>query len=185
MESLQNHFLIATPSMNDPLFRRSVTYICEHNEDGAMGLIINQPAELTVNSLLDKLEIVYPDSADSLKGPVYQGGPVGQERGFVIHPPQQNWRSSLKLSDEIMVTTSRDILEALGSSAAPLQFLLTLGYAGWEAGQLEQELAENAWLAIPADPEILFNTPINQRWEKATKQLGFDIWKLGPDVGHA
>ena len=84
-----------------------------------------------------------------------------------------------------MVTTSRDILEALGSSAAPLQFLLTLGYAGWEAGQLEQELAENSWLAIPADPEILFNTPTNQRWEKATEQLGFDIWKLGPDVGHA
>ena len=145
----------------------------------------DHPANLNVDSLLDKLEIIYPDATASLQGPVYQGGPVGQERGFVIHPPQENWRSSLKLSDDIMVTTSRDILEALGSSAAPLKFLLTLGYAGWEAGQLEKELAENAWLSIPADPDIIFNTPVKDRWQKATEKLGFDVWQLGPDVGHA
>ncbi|RUO75206.1 YqgE/AlgH family protein [Idiomarina seosinensis] len=185
MESLQNHFLIATPTMNDPLFKRSVTYICEHNDEGAMGLIVNQPANLNVTTLLDKLEIIYPEASDNLTGPVFQGGPVGQERGFVIHPPQENWRSSLKMSDDIMVTTSRDILEALGSSAAPLKFILTLGYAGWEAGQLEEELAENSWLAIPADADILFNTPVSERWQKATEKLGFDVWQLGPDVGHA
>ena len=185
MNSLQIHFLIATPMLNDPAFKRTVTYICEHNEEGAMGLVINQPAELSVTSLLDKLEIVYPDNNEYLQGQVYQGGPVGRERGFVIHPPQDNWRASLKMSDDIMVTTSRDILEALGSSAAPQHFLLTLGYAGWEAGQLEEEMEENSWLAIPADPELLFNTPVSERWQKATEKLGFDVWKLAPDVGHA
>lgn len=185
MQSLQNHFLIATPTMNDPLFKRSVTYICEHNEEGAMGLIVNQPGNLDVTGLLDKLEIVYPSPSDSLSGPVFQGGPVGQERGFVIHPPQENWRSSLQLSDDIMVTTSRDILESLGSSAAPPKFILTLGYAGWDAGQLEQELAEDAWLAIPAEADILFNTPTSERWQKATAKLGFDVWQLAPGVGHA
>ncbi|WP_404400211.1 YqgE/AlgH family protein [Idiomarina seosinensis] len=185
MQSLQNHFLIATPTMNEPLFKRSVTYICEHSDEGAMGLIVNQPANLNVTTLLDKLEIVYPASSESLKGPVFQGGPVGQERGFVIHPPQENWRSSLQLSDDIMVTTSRDILEALGSSAAPPKFILTLGYAGWEAGQLEQELAEDAWLAIPAAADILFNTPTSERWQKATEMLGFDVSQLAPGLGHA
>ena len=107
MESLQNHFLIATPTMDDPLFKRSVTYICEHNEDGAMGLIINQPANLNVNGLLDKLEIVYPDTTESLKGPVFQGGPVGQERGFVIHPPQANWRSSLNKKKSVGILCER------------------------------------------------------------------------------
>ena len=172
MNSLQNHLLIATPMLNDPMFKRTVTYICEHNEEGAMGLVINQPADLSVTSLLDKLEIVYPENNQHLQGSVYQGGPVGRERGFVIHPPQDNWRASQKMSDDIMVTTSRDILEALGSSAAPPQFLLTLGYAGWEAGQLEEELGENSWLAIPADPELLFNTPPSELLAKSHRTTG-------------
>ena len=142
MQSLQNHFIIATPDMDDPAFKRTVTYICEHNEEGAMGLVINQPADVAVNHLLQQLEIVYPEQSQLLQAPVYSGGPVARDRGFVLHPPQDNWRSSLRMSDDIMVTTSRDILEALGSSAAPHQFILTLGYAGWEAGQLEQEIAD-------------------------------------------
>ncbi|RUO80700.1 YqgE/AlgH family protein [Idiomarina tyrosinivorans] len=185
MQSLQNHFLIAMPSMDDPTFKRTVTYVCEHNDEGAMGLIINQPADVQISALLKQLEIVYPENDERFDNQVFQGGPVARDRGFVIHPPQDNWRSSLKLSDDIMVTTSRDILEALGSNAAPEHYLLTLGYAGWDAGQLEKELAENAWLTLPADADILFNTPTAERWQKATEKLGFDIWQLGPDVGHA
>lgn len=185
LSSLQNHFLIAMPSLDDPLFKRTVTYICEHNQDGAMGLIINQPVDLTVNALLEQLEIVVPTSRPALTGPVFAGGPVARDRGFVLHHPQDVWRSSLQLSDDIMITTSKDILEQLGTDAAPDKFLLTLGYAGWEAGQLERELAENSWLTIPADADIMFNTPVQERWQKATEKLGIDIWQLGPDVGHA
>lgn len=189
LSSLQNHFLIAMPSLTDPLFSRTVTYICEHNEEGAMGLIINQPVDLNVSSLLEKLEIVVPegqtDEHRSLAAPVYSGGPVAKDRGFVLHPPQDTWRSSLQLSDDIMITTSKDILESLGSSAAPHKFILTLGYAGWDAGQLEQELAENSWLTIPADADILFQTPVRERWQRAAEKLGIDIWQLGPEAGHA
>lgn len=185
MQSLQNHFIIATPDMDDPAFKRTVTYICEHNEEGAMGLVINQPADVAVNHLLQQLEIVYPEQSQLVQAPVYSGGPVARDRGFVLHPPQDNWRSSLRMSDDIMVTTSRDILEALGSSAAPHQFILTLGYAGWEAGQLEQEIADNAWLTIAADANILFNTPAAERWQRATEMLGFDLAQLAPGAGHA
>jgi len=185
LTSLQNHFLVAMPTMQDSFFSRTVTYICEHNADGAMGLIINQPVDLQVSDLLKQLEIVVPDNRPNLNGPVFAGGPVARDRGFVLHPPQEIWRSSQLLSDDIMITTSKDILEALGSDAAPDKFLLTLGYAGWDAGQLDQELSENSWLTIPADASILFNTPIAERWQKATEMLGIDVWQLGPDVGHA
>jgi len=185
LDSLENHFLIAMPTLEDPLFSRTVTYICEHNKEGAMGLIINQPVELTVHSLLEQLEIVVPSAQKRLSGPVFSGGPLARDRGFVLHSPQDSWRSSMQLSDDIMITTSKDILAALGSDAAPPSFLLTLGYAGWDAGQLEKELAENSWLTIPADPDILFHTPINERWQRAAAKLGIDVWQLGPDVGHA
>lgn len=185
LTSLQNHFLVAMPTLEDPSFRRTVTYICEHNEDGAMGLIVNQPVDLTVTSLLEQLEIVVPNPRRILEGPVFAGGPVAQDRGFVLHPPQDTWRSSMQLSDDIMITTSKDILEALNSDAAPEKFILTLGYAGWDAGQLERELAENSWLTIPADANILFNTPTHERWQKAAASIGIDVWQLGPDVGHA
>lgn len=112
-------------------------------------------------------------------------GPLARDRGFVLHSPDEEWRSSALISDEVMITTSKDILEAMGSGKAPDKFLLTLGYAGWDAGQLEQELADNSWLTIPADPDILFNTPISERWQKATEKLGFHAWQLGPGAGHA
>ncbi|HET8816720.1 MAG TPA: YqgE/AlgH family protein [Pseudidiomarina sp.] len=185
LSSLQNHFLIAMPNLDDPFFQRSVTYICEHNEDGAMGLVVNQPVDLTVGSLLKQLEIVVPDASKTLDLPVYAGGPLARDRGFVLHAPVDHWRSSLRLSDDVMITTSKDILESMGQGTPPEKFILTLGYAGWDAGQLEQELAENSWLTIPADPDILFNTPVRERWQKAAARLGIDVWQLGPDVGHA
>lgn len=185
MQSLQNHFLIAMPDLEDPFFGRSVTYICEHNEDGAMGLVINQPVELTLPALLKQIDIAIPQEETLEREHVYNGGPVGTDRGFVLHPPQDGWRSSLKLSDEIMITTSKDILHAFGSPLAPQKFIFTLGYAGWDAGQLEEELTKNSWLTIPAEADILFNTPSAERWEKAAEKLGIDIWQLAPGAGHA
>lgn len=185
MKSLQNHFLIAMPDMQDSFFERTVTYICEHNDEGAMGLIVNQPVEMTLQKLLQQIEIQVPGDSALERTQVYAGGPVGTDRGFVLHQPQDGWRSSLQLSDDIMITTSKDILESFGSIHAPDKFLLTLGYAGWDAGQLEEELASNSWLTIPADADILFNTPSNERWQKATEKLGIDLWQLAPGAGHA
>ncbi|CUS48277.1 MAG: putative transcriptional regulator [Idiomarinaceae bacterium HL-53] len=183
--SFQNHFLIAMPGLDDPFFHRSVTYVCEHNDDGAMGLIVNQPVELTLDKLLEQIEIEVPKGGRLDSKHVYAGGPVATDRGFVIHSPQKGWKSSLQLSDDIMVTTSKDILAAFGSEQAPAHYLLMLGYAGWEAGQLEQEIADNSWLTIPADSDLLFKTPSNERWEKATSKLGIDIWQLSSQAGHA
>lgn len=184
MESLENQLLIAMPSLEDPMFTKTVTYICEHNDEGAMGLIINLPINVTVNELLAEI------NADKAQQPkldqkVLTGGPVSPNRGFVLHSPQGGWSSSLALSDEVMITTSKDILEALGTDKEPPQYMVTLGYAGWGPGQLEQELQANSWLTIPADNQILFETPIEERWKKATEKLGIDIAHLSSDVGHA
>ncbi len=184
MESLENQFLIAMPSLNDPYFNKTVTYICEHNDDGAMGLIINLPVNLTLNELLAQLD-EKKDELPELAQQVLTGGPVSTDRGFVLHSPQPGWRSSLALSDELMITTSKDILMALGSDKAPEHYMVTLGYAGWGPGQLEQEIQANSWLTMPADSDILFNTPIEQRWQKATEKLGIDLAHLSSDVGHA
>lgn len=184
MDSLENHLLIAMPALDDPCFNKTVTYICEHNDQGAMGLIINVPVSISLNDILAQLddEITYNPT---LSQQVLSGGPVATDRGFVLHSPQKQWSSSLSLSDEVMITTSKDILLALGTDEAPKDYLVTLGYAGWEPGQLEKELQENAWLTLAANKEILFNTPIEQRWHKATEQLGIDIAHLSSDVGHA
>ena len=200
MLSLENQFLIAMPSLADPYFNRSVTYICEHNEEGAMGLIINLPVNITLSDLLKQIEPTaeekenradksenddHIDSHNSLEQLVLSGGPLAQQRGFVLHNTQQGWDSSLALSDEVMITTSKDILMALGTDRAPENFIVALGYAGWDAGQLEQELQNNSWLTIPADNDLLFNTPIEQRWKKATESLGIDLAHLSSDIGHA
>lgn len=187
MENLKNQFLIAMPSFTDPYFKQTVVYMCEHNEDGAMGLVVNVPVDLTIDSLLTQIDMM--DSQRDLKElaghQVYQGGPVAQERGFVLHTPKDGFNSSLALSNQVMITTSKDILETLGTDKQPEQYLVTLGYAGWSAGQLEQEIANNAWLNIPADPDIIFNTPTHERWEAAARQLGFEPWQLTSDIGHA
>ncbi|MBD1580898.1 YqgE/AlgH family protein [Pseudoalteromonas sp. S16_S37] len=185
MQSLENHFLIAMPSLQDPFFKHTVTYICEHNEDGAMGLVVNHPIDVTVGELLDKIEIDNDKSASAAAEQVFAGGPVHTDRGFVLHTPKPGYSSSQELSSDIMITTSKDVLASLTSSARPESFLITLGYAGWERGQLERELLENSWLVIEADPAIIFNTPPEQRWEKAVQMLGIDATQLSSQAGHA
>lgn len=186
--NLQHHFLIAMPTMQDPRFKRSVIYICEHNEDGAMGLVINKPVEqFTVESVLEKLKIAPADRdpAISLNKPVYAGGPLADDRGFILHTPQPGFDASIQISPETMITTSRDVLETLGTPEQPQEVLVALGYAGWEKGQLEQEVLENAWLTAEADSEILFHTPIANRWREAANRLGVDIRSIANHAGHA
>ncbi|MBU3004299.1 YqgE/AlgH family protein [Paraglaciecola arctica] len=185
MQSLQNYLLIASPSMDDPYFARTVTYICEHNEHGAMGLIINQPVGMKLKELVkqvdDKAEVIDEKAQDI----ILAGGPVSQDRGFILHSSQPGWASSLTMTSELMVTTSKDIISSLGNKEAPEKSLIMLGYAGWTAGQLEEEIQTNSWLMVEADNDILFDTPIHKKWETAVQRLGIDVWQLGPDVGHA
>lgn len=185
--SLQNHFLIAMPSLADPFFAKRVVYLCEHSEEGAMGLVINHPLELTVKDLLEqvKIEPTHEHDPEALQQPVFIGGPVNPERGFVLHTPQSGWNSSLQLTPDLMVTTSRDILEVLGTDREPMDYLVVLGYSGWSAEQLETEIKENSWLVIPATQELLFDVPPQERWKKAAGSLGIDIWSLGPEAGHS
>jgi|TARA_B110000908_G_scaffold160346_1_gene203484 putative transcriptional regulator len=193
MNSLENQLLIAMPTLADSYFNKTVTYICEHNDEGAMGVIINLPVNLSLNELLTQLEEEKDKGhaeesniyTDKLEQPVLSGGPLARERGFVLHSPQSGWSSSLSLSDDIMITTSKDILLSLGTKEAPECYIVTLGYAGWGPGQLEEELISNSWLTTAADADILFNTPLEQRWKKATEKLGIDIAHLSSDVGHA
>ncbi|MCL6405694.1 YqgE/AlgH family protein [Dickeya dadantii] len=186
--NLQHHFLIAMPSLQDPVFRRTVIYICEHNEDGAMGLIINKPMEqFTVENILKKLKIT-PNPRDTtirLDKPVFSGGPLADDRGFILHTPLPGFASSISISDETMITTSKDVLETLGTPEQPHNTLVALGYSAWESGQLEEELLENAWLTVQADHHLLFHTPIAERWRAAAKKLGVDIHNIAAEAGHA
>ncbi|SFE15939.1 putative transcriptional regulator [Phytobacter palmae] len=186
--NLQHHFLIAMPALQDPLFRRSVVYICEYNEDGAMGLIINKPLEnLKVDSVLEKLKI-NPEARDPairLDKPVLLGGPLAEDRGFILHTPPASFSSSIRVSDNTVITTSRDVLETLGTADQPREVLVALGYSSWEKGQLEQEILDNAWLTAPADQNILFKTPIADRWREAAKLIGIDISTMPGVAGHA
>ncbi|RJG40037.1 YqgE/AlgH family protein [Motilimonas pumila] len=186
MQSLQNHFLVAMPSLKGPYFERSVIYLCDHNEEGAMGIVINIPVDLQLGELLEQLELPVSSAEHKpLKQAVLQGGPVADDRGFVVHTPIAGFSSSLELQHDIMVTTSKDILATLGTSEEPDHYILALGYAGWEAGQLEQEIAENTWLTLPADSNILFHTHFAERWQAAVNSLGIDVWQLSSDAGHA
>lgn len=182
--SLTNHFLIAMPGLQDPNFEKSVTYICEHSEDGAMGIVINQPLEIPVREILDQLDIDNISPAVS-EAPIYLGGPVNGERGFVLHENGTHWDSTMSIDDGISVTTSRDILEAIAAGNGPEKNLIALGYAGWAHGQLEQELTDNAWLAVPADIAIIFDLPAEERWDAAAADLGVDLSLLTTDTGHA
>jgi putative transcriptional regulator len=185
ISSLQNHFLVAMPALDDDYFGRSVTYILEHNHEGAMGIVINQPSPMTFRELIsqsDKNATIDDDKSDKI---VVCGGPVHQDRGFVIHTTQTGWSSSAKVTQNIMVTTSKDILSVLGNSQGPERSMIALGYAGWGAGQLEQEIQANAWLTIEADEEILFNTPIHKKWQASVNKLGVDVWQLTQQSGSA
>lgn len=231
--NLTNHFLIAMPGLNDELFGHSVVFMCEHNERGALGLIINKPASITVADLFDKVDL--PLRRPELAAlPVFRGGPLHTERGFVLHEamgevhavgpdetppalaqairealsgeqatesadesdaasaaepagalPPTAYASSIVIPGGLEMTTSRDVLEAISSGAGPRQVLLTLGYASWGEGQLESELTENSWLTVEADPAVIFNTPVEQRYEKAMALLGLQSWMLAPGAGHA
>ncbi|MBR9857669.1 MAG: YqgE/AlgH family protein [Gammaproteobacteria bacterium] len=184
MDSLQHHFLIAMPSLKDPFFAGSVTYICEHNDEGAMGLVINIPIDMPLHELLHQLDME-PDDVPEMDKQVLQGGPVAADRGFVLHSPVEGFSSSQLLADNLMITTSPDVLETLGTDQAPEHYLVALGYAGWTPGQLEQELTENSWLTIPADTALIFDTPLAQRWHQAIARLGIDARHLSSQVGHA
>jgi putative transcriptional regulator len=187
---LDNQLLIATPSMMDPYFQKSVVYICEHNDRGAMGIIINHPMSITIEDLLVHMEILSAESRDenlpqSISQSVLAGGPVQRERGFVIHRPAGLWQSSFVMPNDLTITTSRDILQALIEHNGPEQLLVALGYAGWEAGQLEVELASNAWINCPVDFNLLFATPAEQRWEMAGHLLGVNLFDMPNTFGHA
>jgi Putative transcriptional regulator len=182
--SLTNHFLIAMPALVDPNFFQTVTYICEHNAQGALGIIINRPLNIVIGELLEHMGIEVKGK-DLARLPVYMGGPVQRERGFVLHDLPGEWEATLKVSNKIAVTTSRDILTTIARGEGPEHVLVALGYAGWGAGQLEREIMENAWLSGPADSEILFEIPDQDRWQAAAALLGVDINLLSSDVGHA
>lgn len=181
---LSNHFLIAMPGLADPNFFQTVTYICSHNSAGALGIVINRPMNLTLGELMEQLRIT-PVPKELSSEIIYSGGPVQREQGFVLHSPIGSWDSTFKVTDGIGITTSRDVLEALAQQKGPGNILIALGYAGWGAGQLEQEMVDNAWLSGPADPAILFHTPIDQRWTAAAAALGVDLNLLSGDAGHA
>ena len=185
--NLQHHFLIAMPALQDPIFRRAVVYICEYNEDGAMGIIINKPLEnLQVEGILEKLKITAEARLPEIRldKPVMLGGPLAEDRGFILHTPPI-FSSSIRISDNTVITTSRDVLETLGTAEQPSEVLVALGYASWEKGQLEQEILDNAWLTAPADMNILFKTPIADRWRDAAKLIGIDILTMPGVAGHA
>jgi len=182
--NLTNHFLIAMPGLKDGNFSRTVTYICEHNDDGAMGIVLNRPTDLQLFDLLAQLEID-ENSPESCQQPIYVGGPVQTDRGFVLHSQEKDWESTVAITEEIGITTSRDILQSIAIGEGPQKSLIALGYAGWAAGQLESELIANAWLNGPADLYNLFDKPADQRWDAAARLLGVDLNLLSGETGHA
>jgi putative transcriptional regulator len=183
--TLTNHFLIAMPQLADPNFFHTVTYICEHTDEGALGIVINRPlADMRLGQILSHMDITVANPQVAAQA-VYMGGPVQQERGFVVHQPLGEWEATLKINDDIGITTSRDVLAAMAEGRGPERALVALGYAGWGAGQLEQEMADNAWLSGPADIRILFELPDERRWEAAAALLGVDVNLLSGDIGHA
>lgn len=182
--SLTNQLLIAMPNLEDPNFSHSVTYICEDNDEGVMGITINRPLELDLGEILDHMSITCTDP-DVRGQQVFMGGPIGLERGFVLHAPHGGWESTLEVTDRIGLTTSKDILQALADGAGPKQVIVALGYSGWSREQIDQEVAENSWLNVEATEEILFDQPIEERWTTAASQLGIDINLLSGESGHA
>lgn len=186
--SLSDSFLVAMPGMLDPTFAGSVVYVCEHSDQGALGLVVNRPTDLTLENLFERIDLTL-ETAPLAGAPVYFGGPVQTERGFVLHEAMATeYSSSVHVTDAIRLTTSKDVLEAVSSGAGPGKMLVTLGYAGWSAGQLEDEIAANGWLTVKAGAQvanrILFDTPVDERYTEAVKLLGFDPFMLSGDAGH-
>lgn len=191
--NLTHHFLIAMPGMEDQAFSRSVVYLCEHSERGALGLVINKPSDINLQALFDKIEL-HLARPELGAAPVYQGGPVQTERGFVLHEPvfaaadrpeESVYASTMTIPGGLEMTTSKDVLEAMATGAGPRRVLVSLGYSAWGEGQLESELAENSWLTVGADPTVIFDTPVDERYDRALRLLGLEAWTLSPDAGHA
>jgi putative transcriptional regulator len=183
-DCLRDHFLLAMPGLSEGIFSHSITYICEHGESGAMGIVINQPLDLSVEEIFEHLQITARQDFSTM--PVMAGGPVQIDHGFVLHRKcEKTWEASLKVTPEITLTTSRDILRAIANDKGPNDHLIALGYAGWAAGQLEQELADNSWLTMPANSDIIFSTPADQRLGAAAASLGIDMNLISGEAGHA
>ena len=191
--NLTHHFLIAMPGLEDAAFAKSVVYLCEHSARGALGLVINKPTDINLRNLFDKVDL--PLGREELaRTPVLQGGPVQTERGFVLHEAvvaeggdgnESVYASTMTIPGGLEMTTSKDVLEAIATGSGPRKLLVTLGYSAWGEGQLESELAENSWLTVGADPAVIFDTPVEQRYDRALLLLGLEAWKLSPDAGHA
>lgn len=182
--NLTDHFLIAMPAMSDPYFARTLVYIAEHNDKGALGVIVNRPIDMNLATLFEKIEL--PLKAEGFADlPVFFGGPVQTDRGFVLHRPIGDWQSTLAVNHHVGLTSSRDVLQAVASQGQPQDVMVTLGYSGWSAGQLEEELAQNAWLTVAAEPRILFDLPYEDRLASAMEMLGIDFTHLAGDAGHA
>ena len=191
--NLTHHFLIAMPGLEDASFARSVIYLCEHSARGALGLVINKPSDINLKSLFEKVDL--PLERDDLAStPVFHGGPVQTERGFVLHeavhaaeskPEETVYASTMTIPGGLEMTTSKDVLEAMSTGAGPRKVLVSLGYSAWGEGQLESELAENSWLTVSADVSVIFDTPVEQRYDKALSLLGLEAWNLSPEAGHA
>ncbi|MBA4326977.1 MAG: YqgE/AlgH family protein [Polaromonas sp.] len=187
--NLTHHFLIAMPGLDDEAFARSVVYMCEHSDRGALGLVINKPSEINLQNLFDKVAL--PLRREDLTGsPVFQGGPVQTERGFVLHEcmlagSESVYASTMTIPGGLEMTTSRDVLEALSTGAGPRKVFVSLGYSSWGEGQLESEISENSWLTVEADLSLIFDTPVEQRYDKALSLLGLQSWTLSPEAGHA
>ncbi|MDD4943775.1 YqgE/AlgH family protein [Rhodoferax sp.] len=191
--NLTNHFLIAMPGLQDPIFGLSVVYVCEHSPRGALGLVINKPCEIDLKALFDKVDLPLT-RPDLQTAPVFYGGPVQTERGFVLHeatfaeadkPEHPVYSSTMSIPGGLEMTTSRDVLEAIASGSGPRQVLISLGYSAWSEGQLEAELGDNSWLTVAADARVIFDTPVAERYTQALKLLGLEPWMLSPQAGHA
>ena len=187
--NLTHHFLIAMPGLEDEAFAKSVIYMCEHSERGALGLIINKPSDINLKRLFEKVELPL-ERTDLTLAPVFHGGPVQTERGFVLHESMMPgseavYASTMTIPGGLEMTTSKDVLEALSTGNGPRKIFVSLGYSSWGQGQLESEISDNAWLTVAADPAVIFDTPIDQRYDKALLLLGLQSWMLSPDAGHA
>ncbi len=183
-DNLTGQFLIAMPSLDDGFFNHTVTYICEHNETGSFGIIINQETGITLKQIAQEMKIETENTYNKDQS-VFIGGPVDQGRGFILHRPTGEWQSSLKVKNDVALTTSKDILQAIINNKGPEDCIVALGYAGWAAGQLDNEMANNTWLNCPADEQIIFKTPTEERWKAAANLIGVDLSLLSNDAGHA
>ncbi|MES2190470.1 MAG: YqgE/AlgH family protein [Pseudomonadota bacterium] len=187
--NLTHHFLIAMPGLSDEAFAKSVVYMCEHSERGALGLVINKPSDINLKNLFDKVELPL-HRQDLTQAPVFQGGPVQTERGFVLHesmmPGNESvYASTMTIPGGLEMTTSKDVLEALSTGNGPRRIFVSLGYSSWGEGQLESELSDNSWLTVAADPAVIFDTPVAERYDRALLLLGLQSWMLSPEAGHA